>query len=66
MTNRDWVSTSIAAESLGTTREFLLKNRYVLFQNGIHWRSINPIAARPTYRWNLKKIEELMSSPEEY
>lgn len=59
-----WVSTSAAAQELGCSTDFLLKKRVELFQKGFHWRRLNPHAARPTYRWHLKRCEKIMESEE--
>jgi len=66
MTNRNWVSTSQAAKHLGVSNAFLLRNRLVLFEPKVHWRSINPHAARPSYRWNLENLEKMMGTPIDY
>ncbi|MGB3492791.1 MAG: hypothetical protein WBA57_08685 [Elainellaceae cyanobacterium] len=63
--NQAWVPTTIAAESLGVGREFLLAHRFDLFEQGKHWRLINPHAVRPTYRWHLKRLENLMETADE-
>jgi predicted ArsR family transcriptional regulator len=57
-----WVSTSQAAAELGVSTKFLLNQRERLFKKGIHWRCINPEAWRPTYRWHLKRLQQLMEA----
>jgi hypothetical protein len=58
-----WFSTSKTAEALGVTVDYLLALRTVEeIKPGVHFRTISrPNAARPTYRWHLKKMEDLMA-----
>lgn len=55
-----WVSTTQAATELGCSNKFLLSQRDRLFKSGTHYRVLNPEAWRPTYRWHLKRLQELM------
>ena len=65
MTKRSpWVSTSAAADSLGVSPQFLLRNRTKLFCSAKHYRNKNPKAYRPTYQWHVKNIERLLTSEE--
>ena len=59
-----WVSTSIAAERLGVSKQFLLKYRGDLFKQRKHWKNINPHAFRPTYRWHVANCEKAMDGDE--
>ncbi len=63
--NQSWISTTAAAELLGVGRTFLLNHRFDLFKKNYHWRSINPHAVRPSYRWHLKRCEQLMEVADE-
>jgi hypothetical protein len=58
----DWVPTSRAAEELGCSSEFLLRNRDSLFKVGKHYRIMNPMAYRKTYRWHVIKCQKLMET----
>lgn len=58
----NWVTTSVAARELGCTAKFLREQRDKLFKLGRHYRSLNPHAWRPTYRWHLKRCQQLMGS----
>lgn len=50
------ISTLELASELGCSVNQLYKLRdQGLFVQGKHWWIINPHAARPTYRWNLKR-----------
>ena len=63
--NQTWIPTTAAAEALGVGRAFLTDHRFDLFRQNYHWRSINPLAARPSYRWHLKRCEQLMEAGDE-
>ncbi|WP_013320985.1 hypothetical protein [Gloeothece verrucosa] len=59
MAQTNWVKTSEAANKLGVTpvllRRMLGKG---LFKKGKHYRNISINQARPTYRWNIDKLEK--------
>lgn len=61
---RKWVSTTQAAADLGVSAKYLLKHRGGLFVSGQHWLNINPTAWRPTYRWNVIAVKEVLSKPD--
>lgn len=62
----EWVTTAVACQQLGIAVKHLWKLRDELLKEGKHYRNIaSPTAARPTYRWHLKKIEELLNKPVE-
>ena len=61
-----WVTTAIATQQLGISAKTLWKYREELLKEGVHFRNIAlPSAARPTYRWHLQRIEELLGIPQE-
>jgi len=57
---RDWVSTTAMAQELGCSVSFLLRHRDELFMRGQHWKVMNPIAYRKTYRWNRITVIRVM------
>lgn len=63
----NWVTTEVAARALGCSRDHLCSLRDEGFlKNGKHWRNIaRPGAARPTYRWHIKRIETALETPPE-
>lgn len=62
----EWVTTAVATEHLGCSDKHLWKLRDELMKMGRHYRNIaRPHAARPTYRWHLKRIEQLLERPQE-
>lgn len=62
----DWVTTGVATQQLGISAKTLWKLREELFREGHHYRNMaRPMAARPTYRWHLKRIEQLLEQPQE-
>jgi len=65
--SREWVTTAAAAGALGISRDHLCALRDEGFlKNGTHWRNISrPGAARPTYRWHIKRIELALETPPE-
>lgn len=63
MAKSDWVSTSEAAEQLGFSARHLMRLKECRFLvQRIHWKNINPYAARPTYRWNVKAINRALEA----
>ncbi|MBD0336990.1 MAG: excisionase family protein [Cyanobacteria bacterium Co-bin13] len=61
-----WVTTAIATEQLGISAKTLWKYREECLREGTHYRNIaRPNAARPTYRWHLERIEQLLGIPQE-
>ena len=58
---QDWVSTQALAQELSVSTDFLLKNKNKLFEAGTHWKILNPLAGRPTYRWNKPKVMETLT-----
>jgi hypothetical protein len=58
-----WVSTAIAAKSLGISVKTLLRlKKAKKVTPGVHFRCISsPDAVRHSYRWHLKKMESLMT-----
>jgi hypothetical protein len=56
----EWVSTTRAAAALGVTGKYLLRHRGSLFKPGVHYLNLNPQAWRPTYRWNLPALQQLL------
>ncbi|WP_073074757.1 hypothetical protein [Phormidesmis priestleyi] len=63
----DWVPTGVVCKALGFGDEPLWKlRREGLLKENIYWRNIaRPQAARPTYRWHLKRCEQALEiSPE--
>lgn len=61
---RNWMSTTRAANYLGVSAKYLLKHRGGLFKNGEHWLSLNPEAWRPTYRWDVIAMSKLLGQPD--
>lgn len=57
--NPTWVSAKAIREALGISNDHLARLRQEgLFKEGKHWRSVGrPQAARPTYRYHLKRCE---------
>jgi hypothetical protein len=59
---KDWVSTKEVLEMLGICPKHLYKLRKNEFKQGVHYRDIRgKTSLRPTYKWNLKKIEILLN-----
>ncbi|NJN59396.1 MAG: DNA-binding protein [Leptolyngbyaceae cyanobacterium SL_5_9] len=67
MAKSDWVATGVACLKLGISAKHLWKLRdEQLLKQGKHWKNIaRPQAARPTYRWHLKRIEAVLETPQE-
>lgn len=56
----EWVSTGVAAQTLGVHPNHLLRLRPEM-QSGVHWVNISSHAAiRPTYKWNVFNINQWM------
>lgn len=56
-----WASTVLAAKELGITpRELLALRAKGVLKRKQHYRVKNPIAARPTYVWNIPNCEETL------
>lgn len=55
-----WVSTTQAAAELGCSITFLYRQRGELFKPKTHYKTLNPRAWRPTYRWHLPRCQKLM------
>lgn len=67
MAKSDWITTTQLCEALGVSSDHIsrLRNEGLLKQ-GEHWRNIaRPQAARPTYRWHLKRCESALEIPPE-
>jgi predicted ArsR family transcriptional regulator len=61
MSKKDWVSAAIAAEALGVSVFHLEKLRRAgTLIARKHFKNISPGAIRPTYRYNLTKLKELI------
>ncbi|MBW4475112.1 MAG: DNA-binding protein [Stenomitos rutilans HA7619-LM2] len=67
MAKSDWVKTGVACDRLGVGAKHLWNLRDEgLLKQGQHWRNIaRPQAARPTYRWHLKRCEQALETPPE-
>ncbi|GAB4465595.1 MAG: hypothetical protein OHK0037_20520 [Elainellaceae cyanobacterium] len=67
MAKSDWVTTAALCKALGFGVKHLWRLRDEgLLKQGQHWRNIaRPQAARPTYRWHLKRCEEAIETPQE-
>jgi len=51
---KDWLNTEATAAALGiTSRQLLALRAAGVFKTKEHYRKKNPIAARPTYIWNV-------------
>lgn len=56
----DWKTTKQIAEILGISRDKVLQwIRSGVFQAGVHYRNISFDGKRPTYRFDLEKINQL-------
>jgi excisionase family DNA binding protein len=59
-TSINWKSTKQIAEILGISRDKVLEwIRSGVFQSGVHYRNISFDKNRPTYRFDLEKINQL-------
>lgn len=58
---KDWIATSDMADALGCSRDHLYRLRDIgELKKGTHWYCLNELAARPTYRWHRKRVEQAM------
>ncbi|MEL7143297.1 MAG: hypothetical protein AAGL08_13865 [Cyanobacteria bacterium J06573_11] len=57
-----WKSTTLTAEEIGVTSVFLRDNRLNLFRAGHHYKVVNPTAHRPTYKWHVKRCDDLLKN----
>lgn len=56
----DWKSTKQVAANLGVSKDKVLEwIRSGVFKFGVHYRNISFDKKRPTYRFNLEKINQL-------
>jgi hypothetical protein len=64
-TSPAWVPGTVVCEALGISADHLARLRTDgLLKEGTHWRNIaRPRAARPTYRWHLKRCEQALETP---
>jgi hypothetical protein len=59
--NPEWVAAKVAAESLGFSIDHLRRLRESkVLKKGEHWRAINPLALRPSYRYNIETIQKTL------
>lgn len=57
----EWVASSVICRELGFSTKHLLKLRgEKLLTEGTHWVNISPQAARPTYRYHLKRCGKVL------
>lgn len=56
-----WVTAGELVEKLGISPSHLKTLRKSVFKPKKHYRNISPGAARPTYRYHLKKCEEVLN-----
>jgi hypothetical protein len=57
----EWVAAKVAAESLGFSIDHLRRLRESkVLKKGEHWRAINPRALRPSYRYNVRAIQQVL------
>lgn len=65
ITTTEWKSTKQIAEILGISRDKVLQwIRSGVFQAGVHYRDISFDKNRPTYRFDLEKINQLFEGQE--
>lgn len=58
---KDWLSTTAMAEALGCSIDHLYRLRDIgELKKGTHWYCLNNKAARPTYRWHKKRVEQVL------
>ncbi|MBD2465760.1 DNA-binding protein [Oscillatoria sp. FACHB-1407] len=62
MSKSDWVTTGVICQQLGISDKHLWRLRdEKLLRKNHHWKNIaRPQAARPTYRWHLKRCEQAL------
>lgn len=67
MSKSDWVPSGVVCEKLGISFKHLTRLREEgLLKQGKHYRNIGrPQAARPTYRYHLKRCESALEIPME-
>lgn len=67
MTKSDWVATGVVCTRLGISAKHLWRLRDEgLLKPNQHWKNIaRPNAARPTYRWHLRRCENALEIPQE-
>ncbi len=67
MAKSDWVTTRVLLNRIAISERHLWRLRDEgLLKQGQHWRNIaRPQAARPTYRWHLKRCEQALEIPPE-
>jgi hypothetical protein len=59
--DHNWLSTKKVEQYLNVTRHTLYKQKNIdRFKSDVHYRILNPEAARPTYEWNVPAIESCM------
>jgi hypothetical protein len=52
----EWVGTRQLCEAIGCSRDHIATLRkWKVLKHKKHWKNINPSAARPTYRYHLKR-----------
>lgn len=62
----EWVASSVACQVLGFSIKHLTRLREDgTLKQGTHWRNISPTAARPTYRYHLKRCEAVLEGKAE-
>jgi len=66
MSKHDWVKGLDLCEAMSISAKHLARLRVDgLLKEGKHWRNIaRPKAARPTYRYHLKRCEQALELPE--
>lgn len=58
---KDWLPTSAMAEVLSCSIDHLYRLRDIgELKKGTHWYCLNQQAARPTYRWHRKRVEQAL------
>lgn len=58
---KDWLPTSAMAEVLGCSIDHLYRLRDMgELKKGTHWYCLNQQAARHTYRWHRKRVEQVL------
>lgn len=67
MSKADWVASGIICQRLGFGIKHLTRLREEgLLKEGKHWRNIaRPQAARPTYRYHIRAVEQALEIPAE-
>jgi hypothetical protein len=58
---KDWIATSAMAQELGCSIDHLYRLRDTgELKRGTHWYCLNQNAARLTYRWHKKRVEQAL------